>query len=175
MTYAELYELVKEYTHRNDLTEPLLDQMLNLTSVRLGRDLKSVTNEFKSTLTFTDNIAPLPDDCREVRYLKDGDKYPDYVTATQNIYGDCYSIVDGNINYKATVADLIYWGVPPVADTTCLDRHPSLYLYAMISEVARFLNDADMIDGAEFQYTTELKLTNKSESQARTGNNPVMR
>lgn len=175
MTYAQLFTMVQEYTHRTDLTQSLMDYMLELVAARIGRDLKSVANEFKATLTLVDNLAPLPDDCREVRYLIDGDNYIDYVVPSQEIYGINYTIIDGQVNYKSNEAVIDYWGVPPISDTQALDRHPSIYLYAMISEVGRFLNDSSIIDVAEQQYTVELKATNKSESQARTGNNPVMR
>ena len=191
MTRAELEQLIAEYSHRTDLSN-VIDFVIDFSTKRIGRDLRSQENEVAIPFTPAVNPAPLPADFQALRHVTyDADRgavtlrsvsthfltrFSDtgqpqvYSIKAKEIYIAPFQVRDFVVTYWQTPAALI-----AASDTNpVLDEYPYLYLYAALIEVYTWAQDDTQRDRALSLYSTEIELQNKQAAKADQGDAPQM-
>ena len=162
-TRAVLFQAVQDYMRRSDsaFVAALPTMLLNVES-RINDEIIHSTQTTVTTLALSGRTVALPTDCVEIRSLtvQDGDTL-DWVTPEVLREGSLwdgagcpsqYTIENRDI-YVAPAAsatlDLSYYArytaMANDSDTTgLLTQNFNLYLYAMLAEAARFVQDEEM-------------------------------
>lgn len=200
MDRTELFEAVKAYAHRTDLTDALLDLFLELTestiaqSVRVQETTVFTTIDTEATAPVVGNSWALPDDYLQmidVRFNSSGNRVVtvqavgrDEISAASHGGGGgpaVYSVYDGVIELRpgpgGREVELIYFSrlVPLTSsapDNDLLTAYPGLYLWGMLGEVWNWAQDADLLGQARAQYAGEVERTNLSGWNADFGTTP---
>ncbi len=185
--FGELADLVVDYAHRPDLLERTQNIFIPFASARLGRDLRSMSNEAVVSLdgeVLGDPMA-LPDDFGSIRSLWfDGNNGPhrlrsrDEAQITRQAKTGAtprfYMIRDNAITTRPFVASLhtlAYHTVPVLNETDdendVLTNYPYLYLYASLVELQVFVQDDDQRARAVQTYSEEIRIVNRQVARAR--------
>jgi hypothetical protein len=181
---------IASYIHRTDLTAEILG-FIDLTTKRLGRDLKSLENEKTlDPFTMATNPQVLPADfvtLRELTYesgsgvvfmkaagLRELARYSGSRAGNNPVY---YAVKGRSIQVAPTrLGDfqLTYFSSPlelaAGTDTNAvLMTFPYLYLYAALMEAFFFIQEEKGHQMARANYLTELRAANISAEKARVG------
>jgi len=199
VNYGELKTLALAYAKRPDDEglQAILDSMVELASVRIGRDVDLMELERLATFDLVDNYVSLPQDYVKMRAIwvtRPMSKVSlDYVTPAQ--YADLQASVSGNHGafYYTIMNGQIHVG-PGINSLTInyltkpkklvdnqdtnyvLNAWPNLYLYGALVEIWTYLVDAEPLARAQTQYDQEVARCNRQASIARaSGSAMVMR
>ena len=170
------------------------DTFIQLSELRIFRDLRAQENVVKTTIVPTSNLVDLPADFIDVRELsaKNGQRvivlssvgrHKLSVATSQTGFPIVYSIIGnqfevGPITIPAEFT-LWYWqSFPPLVNTTdtniLLTSFPYIWLYAMLVEGAVYIQDDTMRQVAIDTYLTEIKRVNQRADESRFGEAPVL-
>lgn len=132
-------------------------RLVKLAEASINRRLRCREQIATAALTFTGDLAPLPADLAQIIGVYDGAGREYRCVTLQDIAArtgiGAYAVIGSNI--KATggpALSLQYYGkIATIADSLTgtnwlLEKHPSLYLYAVAAEAAKHLRD---VDGAQ--------------------------
>ena len=200
MDRTELFEAVRSYAHRTDLTDALLDLFLELTestiaqSVRVQETTVFATIDTEGTAPVVGNSWALPDDYLQmidVRHNASGNRVVtvqavgrDEISAASHGGGGgpaVYSVYDGVIELRpgpgGRVVELIYFSrLAPLTtgpgQNDLLDAYPGLYLWGMLSEVWAWAQDSDLQLESRTLYEGEVRRSNLQGWNADFGTTP---
>lgn len=178
--------MLKEWSHRNDLTDSLLNQVEALVRARLGRDLQLKENSESHNISVTDAGWPLPGYIKEIQQVQKSGKLTPYTYVTpEQIYRtsdlEQYTVENGVLVLsKAADIVLIYYREPEQLindgdENDVLTQWPNIYLYGGLIEIARFTQDLELMQFFQPQYEREVELANNQAQRERIGNAPAMR
>lgn len=155
--FADLLDLrtaVVERVKTNDIVD-VFPQLVRLAESDMNRRLRTREMVAQTTLTVTGGVAALPSDFEEVVGVYDGQGV-EYIMqpaqALQEVQSrGYYAIVGSNLIAKNDeVLTLQYYARLPTISTGMtasnwlLQRHPSLYLYAVAFEAAKYLANPEL-------------------------------
>jgi len=170
------------------------DTFIQLTELRILRDLRARENLIKTTIVPTSNLVDLPADFIDLRELsaKKGNRvvvlssvgrHRLSLATSQTGFPVVYSIIGnqfevGPITIPAEFT-LWYWQkLPPLLNPTdtnvLVTAYPYLWLYAMLVEGAVYIQDDTMLNLARETYLTEMNRVNVRETEGRFGEAPVI-
>lgn len=170
------------------------DTFVQLSELRIFRDLRPQENVVKTTIVPTSNLVDLPADFIDVRELsaKNGrrvvvlssvGRHKLSVATSITGFPIVYSIIGnqfevGPITIPAEFT-LWYWQKSPAlvlnTDTNILlTTYPYLWLYAMLIEGAVYIQDDTMREIASATYVAEVDRVNQRADQSRFGEAPVL-
>ena len=170
------------------------DTFVQLSELRIQRDLRARENLIKTTIIPTSNLIDLPNDFIDLREFsaKNGNRvvvlssvgrHRLSIATSQTGFPVVYSIIGDQIEVgPITIPDeftLWYWQrLPPLVNTTdtniLLTSYPYIWLYAMMIEGAVYIQDDTMLQIARETYLTEIDRVNVRESEGRFGEAPVI-
>ena len=170
------------------------DTFIQLSELRIYRDLRARENLIKVTIIPTSNLIDLPSDFIDLREFsaKNGNRvvvlssvgrHRLSIATSQTGFPVVYSIIGDQIEVgPITIPDeftLWYWQkLPPLVNTTdtniLLTSYPYIWLYAMMVEGAVYIQDDTMLQIARETYLTEIQRVNVRESEGRFGEAPVI-
>jgi hypothetical protein len=170
------------------------DTFIQLTELRIQRDLRPRESVVKATIVPTSNLVDLPADFIDIRELsaKNGNRvvvlssvgrHRLSLATSQTGFPVVYSIIGNQIEVGPITipADftLWYWQKFPslvnATDTNVLiTTYPYVWLYAMLVEGAVYIQDDTMRGIAVETYVNEVKRVNQREAQGRFGESPVI-
>ena len=170
------------------------DTFIQLSELRIQRDLRPRENQIQTTLVPTSNLVDLPSDfidLREISYkngnrvvvLSSVGRHRLSIATSQTGRPGVYSIIGNQIEIgPITMPDeftLWYWQkFPPLVNPTdtniLLTSYPYVWLYAMLVEGAVYIQDDTMRELAVQTYTAEIDRVNVRESESRFGEAPVI-
>ncbi len=171
MTRLELFDSVEAYTRRTDSAfTGQLPTMLKHVEARIAREIVHSSMVTVTTLALSGRTVTVPADCLEVRSVsvQEGPQL-DWVTPEVIREGrlwdgsgdPCQYTIEGRDIYVAPAGtatlDLSYYAkftaMTADADTTALlTSDPDLYLYAMLHEAGKFIQDRDYATEMNAQY-----------------------
>lgn len=156
MTYTELQAEIAAYLHRTDLTARI-PTFIALAEAYLFRELQIRETQIVTTITTTDDYAPLPADFSSlsritmsggaVEYALDYQAEPESVSTSAPTK---FALEAGRIRIHGAgtgaVATMYYVPKPPALSVVqpsnwLLDVAPDLYLYASAMEGAKYTRD----------------------------------
>ena len=170
------------------------DTFIQLSELRIQRDLRPQENVVKTTIVPTSNLVDLPSDFIDVRELsaKNGQRvvvlssvgrHKLSVATSQTGFPVVYSIIGdqfevGPITIPAEFT-LWYWQkFPPLVNNVdtniLLTAFPYIWLYAMLIEGAVYVQDDTMREIASATYLAEVNRVNQRALQSRFGEAPVL-
>ena len=170
------------------------DTFIQLTELRILRDLRVQENMVKTTLIPTSNLVDLPADFIDVRELsaKNGSRvvvltsigrHRLSIATSQTGFPVVYSIMGNQVEVGPITIPaeftLWYWQkLPPLlnpSDTNVLlTTYPYLWLYAMLVEGAVYIQDDTMAVTARDTYLAEVDRVNRRADESRHGEAPVI-
>jgi len=170
------------------------DTFVQLSELRIQRDLRPQETVIKTTIVPTSNLVDLPADFIDVRELsaKKGarvivlssvGRHKLSVATSQTGFPLVYSIIGNQFEFGPITAPaeftLWYWKkLPPLvnpADTNILlTAFPYIWLYAMLVEGAVYVQDDTMRQIAIDTYLTEIERVNRRARESRFGEAPVL-
>ena len=170
------------------------DTFIQLSELRIQRDLRPQETVIKATIVPTSNLVDLPADFIDVRELsaKRGarvvvlssvGRHKLSVATSQTGFPLVYSIIGNQFEFGPITAPaeftLWYWQkLPPLvnpADTNILlTAFPYIWLYAMLVEGAVYIQDDTMRQVAIDTYLTEIERVNRRARESRFGEAPVL-
>lgn len=170
------------------------DTFIQLSELRIQRDLRPRENVVKTTIIPTSNLIDLPADFIDLRELsaKNGNRvvvlssigrHRLSIATSQTGFPVVYSIIGNQIEVGPITIPpeftLWYWQkFPPLVSPTdtniLLTTYPYVWLYAMLVEGAVYIQDDTMRQIAIETYTNEVQRVNQRESQGRFGEAPVI-
>ncbi len=170
------------------------DTFIQLSELRIVRDLRVRENQVMTTIIPTSNVLDLPSDfidLREISYkngnrvvvLSSVGRHRLSIATSQTGRPGVYSIIGDQIAVgPITIPDeftLWYWQkFPPLVNPTdtniLLTEYPYIWLYAMLVEGAVYIQDDTMRQLAVETYLTEINRVNVRESEGRFGEAPVI-
>lgn len=154
--FADLLDLrtaVVEQIGRTDIAD-IFPQVVKLAEAYLNRNLRMADQVTETTLTFASGVASLPTDYAAMIGLYNASG-AEYVQQThQTAYQDrCYYTVDGSdvkiFGFEGDLTAQYYAKLPTIADSMTdsnwlLQKYPSVYLYAVAFEAAKWKRDREM-------------------------------
>jgi len=189
LNFEGLRKLVEAYAKRTDLRESgFLDQAIELTAVRIGRDVKMMEMERIATLNVA-RSAGLPDGYARMRSVATSslphNRSLILVSPAQFewSYSDIsvYMIANGQIHIHGEGEITISYFIRPerlVNDNDSnfvLDAAPGLYSMGTLMEVWTWAQDAEAFEMARQRYEAEVMAVNKNYSHQVFGNNASIR
>ena len=170
------------------------DTFIQLSELRIQRDLRVQENVVQTTIIPTSNLIDLPSDfidLREISYkngsrvvvLSSVGRHRLSIATSQTGRPGVYSIIGNQIEIgPITIPDefnLWYWKkFPPLVSTTdtnvLLTTYPYIWLYAMLVEGAVYIQDDTMLATARETYLGEVQLVNTRSDESRFGEAPVI-
>jgi len=170
------------------------DTFIQLSELRILRDLRARENQVMTTIVPTSNLVDLPSDfidLREISYkngnrvvvLSSVGRHRLAIATSQTGRPGVYSIIGDQIEVgPITIPDeftLWYWRkfpalVNPTDTNILLTEYPYIWLYAMLVEGAVYVQDDTMRQLAVETYLTEINRVNVRESEGRFGEAPVI-
>ncbi len=192
MNYSELQAAWRQWSHREDLDDSLLDTIQELVTARLGRDLRTLENEVRQTITVPSDGYNLGSKFMEMRSVKGSQAGREfeltYETPAQFFrtagLGEAtsWTIENGllKLNTGGGEITIDFYVQPnqlaqPDDENALLTAWPNVYIYAGLVEIFRFLQDAESAGLYGGFYQDELKQTNRQAQDARVGNAAAMR
>ena len=170
------------------------DTFIQLTELRVQRDLRPQENVVKATIVPTSNLVDLPADFIDVRELsaKNGSRvvvlssvgrHKLSIATSQTGFPLVYSIIGnqfevGPITIPADFT-LWYWKkfpalVNPADTNVLLTAFPYIWLYAMLIEGAVYIQDDTLREVAAQTYLDEVRRVNQRADESRFGEAPVL-
>ena len=184
MNYQELKRDWKEWSHRPEITDTMLDTVQRMATSRLGRDLRTHENTAERLVSVPEDGYPLNGRVKQIQQVSDaGGTLCRYVPPSNfraRLGGKDYTVRGGRLVLSVPGdVTMIYWEEPDqlVADAdsnAVLEQWPSIYLYAGLVEIFRYTQDAEAVQIYMPQYRMEIAEINKQAQAARVGNAPVM-
>lgn len=170
------------------------DTFVQLSELRIQRDLRARENLVKTTIVPTSNLIDLPSDFIDLRELsaKNGNRivvlssvgrHRLSIATSQTGFPVVYSIIGNQVEVgPITIPDeftLWYWKkqAPLVQNTDTnilLTTYPYVWLYAMLTEGAVYIQDDTMRNLAVQTYLDEVNRVNVREAEGRFGESPVI-
>ena len=170
------------------------DTFIQLSELRIQRDLRVRENLIKATIVPTSNLIDLPADFIDLRELsaKKGNRvvvlssvgrHRLSIATSQTGFPVVYSIIGNQVEVGPITlpADftLWYWQklpalVNPTDTNVLLTTYPYIWLYAMMVEGAVYIQDDTMRQLAIETYLTEINRVNVREAEGRFGEAPVI-
>lgn len=170
------------------------DTFIQLSELRIQRDLRVRENVVKATIVPTSNLVDLPADFIDIRELsaKNGNRvvvlssvgrHRLSLATSQTGFPVVYSIIGNQIEVGPITipADFTLWywqKFPPLVNPTdtnvLITTYPYVWLYAMLVEGAVYVQDDTMRGVAVETYVNEVKRVNQREAQGRFGESPVI-
>ena len=170
------------------------DTFIQLSELRIVRDLRVRENQVMTTIVPTSNLLDLPADfidLREISYkngnrvvvLSSVGRHRLSIATSQTGRPGVYSIIGdqmevGPITMPAEFT-LWYWQkqsplVNPTDTNVLLTAYPYIWLYAMLVEGSVYIQDDTMRETATQTYLAEVQRVNVRESEGRFGEAPVI-
>lgn len=163
-TAAQLYDAVRKYLDRDDLTGQIPDFVV-LCEARMNNTLRVSQMETTATVTLTDNAGTLPTDFLQARRVRSNaspirdlayaepswiaEHYPNTATELAEYYTIIGSTISTAPPSTASILLNYYRTIPPLASNASgnwlLTRAPNVYLYGTCLEAAPFLDDDSRI------------------------------
>ena len=170
------------------------DTFIQLSELRIQRDLRVRENLVRTTLTPTTNLFDLPADFIDLRELsaKRGNRvvvlssvgrHRLSIATSQTGFPVVYSIIGDQVEVGPITLPgeftLWYWQkqaalINPTDTNILLTSYPYVWLYAMLIEGAVYVQDDTMRQLATETYFTETGRVNTRESEGRFGEAPVI-
>ena len=170
------------------------DTFIQLSELRIQRDIRPRENVVKTTIVPTSNLVDLPADFIDLRELSamNGNRrvvlssvgrHRLSVATSQTGFPVVYSIIGNQIEVGPITIPpeftLWYWRkFPPLVNPTdtnvLVTAYPYLWLYAMLVEGAVYIQDDTMLNTARETYLTEVARVNQREAEGRFGESPVI-
>jgi len=170
------------------------DTFIQLTELRIQRDLRAQENVVKTTIIPTSNLVDLPADFIDVRELsaKNGNRvvvlssigrHRLSIATSQTGFPVVYSIIGNQVEVGPITipADFTLWywqKFPPLVNPTdtniLLTAFPYIWLYAMMVEGAVYIQDDTLAATARETYLTEVARVNQRSDESRFGEAPVI-
>ena len=170
------------------------DTFIQLSELRIQRDLRPRENQVKTTIIPTSNLLDLPADfidLRELSYMNGSrvvvlssvGRHRLSLATSQTGRPGVYSIIGNQAEVGPTTMPaeftLWYWQkqtplVNPTDTNVLLVSYPYIWLYAMLVEGAVYIQDDTMRATAVETYLTEINRVNVRESEGRFGEAPVI-
>ena len=170
------------------------DTFIQLSELRIARDLRPRETIIKATIVPTSNLIDLPADFIDLRELsaKKGNRvvvlssvgrHRLSIATSQTGFPVVYSIIGDQIEVGPITlpADFTLWywqKMPPLvnpADTNILlTTYPYIFLYAMLVEGSVYIQDDTMRQIAVATYLEEINRVNVREAEGRFGEAPVI-
>ncbi len=170
------------------------DTFIQLSELRIQRDLRARENLVKATLIPVTNLIDLPADFIDLRELsaKNGNRvvvlssvgrHRLSIATSQTGFPVVYSIMGNQVEVGPITIPpeftLWYWQkqAPLLTTTntnTLLTAYPYVWLYAMLIEGAVYIQDDTMRAIAVETYTNEVQRVNQREAEGRFGESPVI-
>ena len=153
--YLDLRTAVIEHVGTADITD-VFPRLTLLAESMLDRKMKMRDQVTSVTLTFASGVAALPSDFKSAIGLYDASGYEYVQQPLQAVKpprtSSYYAISGGNILCDVGDSDLTleyYAAIPtlttsPTTSNWLLQRYPSVYLYAVGLEAAKYLRDPDL-------------------------------
>jgi len=189
MNNEDMRKLVIQYSHRNDLrTDGLIDQMIDLAAIRIGRDTRMIELERRATLTIN-NFAGLPNGYMSMRGVTiPTPRGPRILRAVSPPQFDAhkadgievYCIRNGQLHIHGEAVVSIDYMVRPQkliedADSNfVLETFPNLYLYGALLEVWVYAMDAEAFQFVYSKYSEEVDTANALADRQRMGANSTI-
>lgn len=196
MNYGELKDLVTFWLKRSDVI-PYYPAIQELALERIAKDGRLAVQETELAITFTDAFMSLPADFaafKRVSGSKAGRRYPLNLYTKQQLDGltggsqgespSGYALYSGGMEIGPFSADAdvstTYFARPPQlvtdADTSpFLTKHPTIYLYAMLTYAANSMQNLELEASYGAQYLDEMASSNDSDKFGQmSGNAPMM-
>jgi len=159
------------------------DTFIQLSELRIARDLRPRENIIKTTIVPTSNLIDLPSDFIDLRELsaKKGNRVS--IATSQTGFPVVYSIIGTQIEVGPITLPgeftLWYWRkfpalVNPTDTNILLTAYPYVWLYAMLVEGAVYIQDDTMRSLAVATYLEEIQRVNVRESEQRFGEAPII-
>tara|TARA_R100001594_G_C4043161_1_gene263623 strand:+ start:1728 stop:2348 length:621 start_codon:yes stop_codon:yes gene_type:complete len=190
-TYSDLKTAIANHLARTDLTDQM-DDFIDLAEARLGRELKTRSQESRTNITTTASIefVALPTDMRRIRMVRITTDTPSVLQA--NTPNDLFSnfsngearptnfaIIDDQIMLRP-IPDTTYTieltmssGMNSLSDSnttnTVLTRYPDAYLYGSLAPAYRYLLDETRASFYDGLTSTAILEINRSEDEAKFG------
>ena len=170
------------------------DTFVQLSELRIQRDLRVQENVVKTTIIPTSNLVDLPADFIDVRELsaKNGNRvvvlssigrHRLSIATSQTGFPVVYSIIGNQVEVGPITIPaeftLWYWQKqPPLINTTdtniLLTAFPYIWLYAMLVEGAVYIQDDTLAATARETYLAEVDRVNQRADESRFGEAPVI-
>ena len=170
------------------------DTFIQLSELRIARDLRPRENIVKTTIVPTSNLIDLPADFIDLRELsaKKGNRvvvlssvgrHRLSIATSQTGFPVVYSIIGTQIEVGPITLPgeftLWYWRkfpalVSPTDTNVLLTTYPYVWLYAMLVEGAVYIQDDTMRSLAVATYLEEINRVNLRESEQRYGEAPII-
>ncbi len=170
------------------------DTFVQLSQLRIQRDLRPRESLIKATLVPTSNLVDLPADFIDLRELSamNGNRvvvlssvgrHRLSIATSQTGFPVVYSIMGNQVEVGPITVPpeftLWYWQkFPPLVNTTdtnvLITAYPYIWLYAMLVEGAVYIQDDTMLQTARETYLTEINRVNVREAEGRFGEAPVI-
>ena len=184
--FDSLRDAITDYAHAPHLTDRAAVYFIPLANIRIGRDLRSLSNE--KTELYDDVPSPLvlPLDFGQIRNVTfQGQRGPQVLESRsantlwplQQTFGGTprfYNVQLGSVILAPSIKgnyEVNYFNIPEVtaSQTTdpALTAFPMLFLYAGLLELNVWTRDAVARSEAMLTYTSEIKAINKNQSRAR--------
>lgn len=193
MTRTELETLIGQYLHRTDLTGQI-PGFIDLATRRIGRMLRSKSNEVLAQLVVTANPTALPADFASMRSISQGQSGgPVSIVPSSQLRFNQFARVGAgtsvvyNIQGKfiefaplgAGTYDLDYFAVPAeltsgASTNGVLTDLPYLYLYASLVEANIFIQDPEMSNQMLGIFMNEVEDENRLTSKSNAGDLPAV-
>ncbi len=187
MNRGEIKTMIKSYVHRQH-TDSDLNNWINWTNKRIGRDLRSHSNCTRYTLTVTERISGLPADFVEMEMLlRTGEnggsiKLQAGAGFTRALGNEgsagFYNLISGNeIEIYPFVAGdytMVYYYTPADMDADedtndTATMWPMLYVYGVMIESAATEQDGDLFAAASDIFDREVARINRANLQSLEG------
>ena len=188
-TYSDLKTAIANHLARTDLTDQM-DDFIDLAEARLGRELKTRSQESFTNVSTGDEFVTMPTDLRKVRMVRITTGTPNVLKAdtpndlfsnfgTGQARPTNFCIVGEQIILRPipdttyTVQITMGEGMNSLSDSnttnTVLTRYPDAYLYGSLAPAYRYLLDETRASFYDGLTSTAILEINRSEDEAKFG------
>ena len=188
-TYSDLKTAIANNLARTDLTDQM-DDFIDLAEARLGRELKTRSQESSTNVSTGDEFVSLPTDLRRVRLVRITTGTPSVLTSNtpQDLFANFdtgqgrpthFTIIGEQLILRPipdttyTVRITMGTGMDSLSDSTTtntvLTRYPDAYLYGCLAAAYRYLLDEARSQFYDALATQIIEKINTSEEGAKYG------
>ena len=188
-TFPELRDAIIDYAHAPHLADRTENFFIELATLRIGRDLKSLANE--KTEPFLDQTSPLvlPLDFGQIRTVQFSDSRGPRILESRTLNtlwplqrGGSrqplfYAIQNGSVIIAPSQQgdyEVNYFSIPELTASNptdpALTAFPMLFLYGGLLELHVWTGNAPARQQALDFYTSEIRQINKAQDRARADN-----
>lgn len=188
-TFDELRDAIIDYAHAPHLGQRTEDFFIELATLRIGRDLKSLSNEKTEPFPAATSPLTLPLDFGQVRNVQFTDSRGPRILESRSVntlwplqrgasrQPLFYAIQNGSIIIAPAQQgdyEVNYYSIPELSASSpedpALTAFPMVFLYAGLLELHVWTGDAPARQQALDFYTSEIKVINKQQARARADN-----